>query len=256
MFDMSSWFQLVLEIILDVCRLSGRRLAQPLLTAVCLTGAYTAIHVTQEKSVYAGLRSAFFDSEADRQERRRIEDQATLQVELRQFVAANKLINQLLETVMVHAPGASRVSLGVIHNGVTGINGAGLLRYDDTNSVAAQGRLGIPVVTNQPLSDWGDVLPALMAGECAFHPTRDLQGTSLRTRFESYGVAKLLVCPASDVQGKMVGAIFVMWDAVDPPSATLDIKALMQTAKHQGAQIATALDLRGPASIIPTLMGN
>lgn len=256
MFDIIAVFRLVLELLLDLGRTSSRRLAQPLLTAICLTAVYTAVHVSQERSIAAGLKSAFFDTATDRQHRRRIEDSATLQAELHQFVAANKLINQILENIMLHAPGASRVSLSVIHNGVTGMTGTGLLRYDDTNSVAAQGRLAIPVKANQPLADWSEFLPGLLGGQCVFRHTKELQGASLRARIERYGVASLLVCPAADVQGKVVGAVFVMWDTNDPLPSPAQLQALRQAGQHQGAQIAAVLDLRGPSPIIPTLLGN
>ena len=137
MLDIIALFRALLEIILDLGRLSGRKLFQPMLTAICLTGAYTAIHVGQEGGFGAGFRSAFLDNDSARLERHRIEEQATLQEELRQFVAANKLINQILESIMLRAPDASRASLSVIHNGVTGMTGVGLLRYDDTNGVAS-----------------------------------------------------------------------------------------------------------------------
>jgi hypothetical protein len=256
MLDIIAFFQAVFEIVLDIGRVSGRRLVQPLLTAVCLTGAYTVIHIAQERSISAGLRAAFLDNDDSRQERRRIESQATLQEELQQFVSANKLINQVLEAILIHAPGASRASLGVIHNGVTGMTGTGLLRYDDTNSVAAQGRVAGTIVSNQPLSDWSDFLPSLLAGQCGFYRTADLKGAAIRARLESYGVTNVMVCPAADVQGKVVGAIFIMWDANDPPPNDVQVKDLILAGQHSGAQIAALLDLRGPSPLIPTALSN
>lgn len=256
MLDVVAFFQAVFEIVLDIGRVSGRRLVQPLLTAVCLTSAYTAIHITQERSILAGFRAAFLDNDDSRQERRRIESQATLQEELQQFVSANKLINQVLENILIHAPGASRASLGVIHNGVTGMTGTGLLRYDDTNSVAAQGRIAGTIVSNQPLSDWSDFLPSLLAGQCGFYRTADMKGAAIRARLESYGVTNVMVCPAADVQGKVVGAIFIMWDANDPLPNDVQVKDLILAGQHSGAQIAALLDLRGPSPLIPTSLSN
>ena len=66
MLDIIALFQALLEIILDLGRLSGRKLLQPMLTAICLTGAYTAVHVGQEGSLGAGLRTAFLDGESAR----------------------------------------------------------------------------------------------------------------------------------------------------------------------------------------------
>ena len=246
MIEVLALFRVLLELFLDLGRSSGRKLVQPMLTAACLTGAYTAIHVTQEGSVTEGVRAAFFDNETARSERRRLEEQTTLQTELRQFAAANKLIDQLLESMLARATGASRVRLNVIHNGVTGLTGTGLLRYDVTNGVAVPGRLAGSAVTNQPLSEWSDFLPSLLAGQCAFHRVADLHAVSIRARFETFGANSMLVCPAADVQGKIVGAIFIFWDGNDPAPEGDDLRRLMAAGQHLGAQVAAVLDLQGP----------
>ena len=246
MLEFITVFRALLALFGEAGRMSGRRLVQPLLTVACLTGAYTVIHVTQERSVSAGLRTAFLDNETSRLERRRAEEQTTMQTELHQFVAANRLIDQLLDALMVRAPRASRVRLSVIHNGVTGITGTGLLRYDDTNLVAAPGRAAGMAATNQPLSDWSDFLPALLAGQCSTHRLSELHGLSLRARYESIGVTSMMVCPAADVEGKTLGAIFILWDGSDRAPDGDELRELMAMGQRQGAQIAAILDLRGP----------
>ncbi|HBK06678.1 MAG TPA: hypothetical protein DDZ81_12545 [Acetobacteraceae bacterium] len=246
MIELLALFRVLLELCVDIGRASGRKLIQPVLTAACLTGAYTAVHVTKEGSVTAGIRAAFLDGETAKSEHRRLEEQTTLQTELRQFAAANKLIDQLLEAMLGRATGASRVGLNVIHNGVTGLTGTGLLRYDVTNSVAAAGRLAGTAVTNQPLSDWSDFLPALLAGQCSMHSVMDLHAVSIRARFEALGATSVLACPAADVQGKTVGGIFILWDGTDPVPEGDDLRRLMFAGQHLGAQIAAVLDLQGP----------
>jgi hypothetical protein len=134
----------------------------------------------------------------------------------------------------------------VIHNGVTGLTGTGLLRYDITNTATAAGRLPGQAAVNQPLSEWSDFLPVLLAGQCSFHRVADLRALALRARFDSYGSTSVLVCPAADVQGKTVGAVFVSWDAADPVPATAELRAAMVTQLHLGAQVAAVLDLQGP----------
>jgi len=73
---------------------------------------------------------------------------------LKQASQTDRLIDALLLTLLQKAPTAARVRLDVIHNGVTGVTGTALLRYDMTNSVAARGHSVGDLVTNQPLSDW------------------------------------------------------------------------------------------------------
>ena len=74
----------------------------------------------------------------------------------------------------------------------------------------------------------------------------DLRAVSLRARFEASGATSLLVCPAADVQKRIVGAIFILWDGADTPPTGSDLKALMAAEQHIGAQIAAVLDLQGP----------
>lgn len=249
MIDFLAAFRALLDICLMAGRLSGIRMLQPLLTAVCLTGVYTVIHITQEGGVRPGLRAAFFDNEATRSERRRMGEQVTLQSELRQFVTANKLIDQLLITLLTHSSGASRVQLNVIHNGVTGLTGTGLLRYDVANTVTAPGRAAGETMTNLPLTEWSDFLPALIGQQCSFHRVADLHVASSRARFEAMGATALLVCPAADVEGKIVGAIFFSWDANDPVPNAAALQAIMAEGVHLGGQIAAILDLRGMEAV-------
>jgi hypothetical protein len=128
---------------------------------------------------------------------------------------------------------------------VTGLTGTGLLRYDVTNTATAAGRVPGPGVVNQPLSEWSDFLAVLLLGQCSFHRVPELHAVALRAQFESFGAGSVLVCPAADVQGKIVGAVFILWDGADPVPGAADLKALMVTELHLGAQVAAVLDLRG-----------
>ena len=185
MFKLLAMFQGFLALFVELGRTSARKILPPLLLAACVTCAYALFQVSREGSFLGGLKAAFLDSDTDRAERHRIEMQALMQAELRQFAAANKLIDQLLQTMLDRAPGASRVRLAVIHNGVTGLTGTGLLRYDITNTATAAGRLPGQAGINQPLSEWSDFLPVLLSGQCSFHRVTDLHALALRARFKS-----------------------------------------------------------------------
>lgn len=245
--DLLALFREVYELCAWLGRRTGQKLFQPMMTALCVTLAYASIHVTREGSLTEGVRVAFLDNEADRSERRRLEEQTAMQTELRQFAAANRLIDQLLLSMLGRATGASRVRLNVIHNGVSGLTGTGLLRYDVTNGVAAPGRLAGVAVVNQPLSEWSDFLPALLSGQCAMIKVAAMQAVSLRARFEAFGASNFLACPAADVQGKTVGAIFIFWDGAEPVPDGEGLRQLMADGLRLGAQVAAILDLRGPA---------
>src|SRR4051794_1494950 len=111
-----SLFQSLLGLFVDIGRASGRKLFQSLILAACATVAYAVIHVDSQNTFWSNLRVAFLENETERQERQRLYEQSMMQAELRQFAAANKLIDQLLQSMLERAPGASRVRLNVIHN--------------------------------------------------------------------------------------------------------------------------------------------
>ena len=221
-----------------------RQLAHPVLTSLLLLTVYVGVQICHEGDLRDGLRSAFWDTPEDRDQRHRRLGEAIMQSELHQIANANRLIDQQLGTILSRA-GASRVRLDVIHNGVTGVTGMGLLRYDVTNSVAAPGRAPGQPLQNQPLSDWSDVLPMLLADHCIYSVVADLRSSSLKARFESFGAFSVLICPSADVQGRAVGAVLIFWDAGDAVPQGDEMQSLMEFARHVGREIATVLDLRG-----------
>ena len=132
----------------------------------------------------------------------------------------------------------------MIHNGVTGVTGVGLLRYDVTNSVAGPGHAPGPLVQNRPLAEWGDFLPALLEGECQVHDASSLRGLAIRSRMENLNVGTLLVCPVSDLQGRLLGGVFLLWDTGTRVPEAADMETLANFVRQIGRQIATVLDLR------------
>ena len=168
-----------------------------------------------------------------------------LQAELRRTAETDKLINQLLAALLARAPTAARVRLGVVHNGVTGVTGMALLRFDITNAVAGPGHSVGTMVINQPLSDWNVFLPALIAGKCQLGATSDELNVALRARLDALGAGAYMACPVIDIQGRMLGAVFMTWDVRDPPPVGEALRSLMDFASTICIQIASALDLRG-----------
>jgi hypothetical protein len=245
MLDFLAIFAALLRIFIDFGRTTARTLVQPMLMAAVMIGIYAAINIMQEGSIALGLKAAFLESQTDRLVHNRIDEKALLQKELRQFAAATKLIDQLLQT-MLQQGGGSRARLAVIHNGVTGLTGTGLLRFDVTNSVSAKGREAGYAVINAPLADWSDFLPTLIAGHCSMFRVADLKSLPVRARLEQTGTSALMACPTADVQGKILGAAFVQWDENDPEPSGAELAALSTAEAHLSAQIAAVLDLQGP----------
>jgi hypothetical protein len=155
-------------------------------------------------------------------------------------VAANRLIEQLMKTLLGQSPGITRVRLAVI---LGGFAGQMLPRYDVANSVAVRGQATAPVARNRPLSDWNDFLPALLAGLCALHRAPAAGAPALSSGLASSCAASVLVCPASGPGGDLTGAVIVVWDGNALPPEPLALRRLMDAGKHVATQIAAVLDL-------------
>jgi hypothetical protein len=157
----------------------------------------------------------------------------------RQVIAANQLIDRLMKTVLHLSAGAARVRLALIRRETA------RLRYDVTNSVALRGRwIGSPR-SDQPLSDWSDFLPALLAGQCALHRILDVRMAAPAFGFPSSRPSIVLVCPVGGPGGHLVGAIFIMWDGDAQPPEHVALRGLMAEGKRVATQIAAVLELCG-----------
>jgi hypothetical protein len=159
------------------------------------------------------------------------------QIDPRQAVAANRLIERLMKTVLDRAPGAARLRLTRIRDG------AEWPTYDVTNSVAARGRWIGAMRQNQPLSDWRDFLPALLAGQCALHRIVELRSAAPAFGFPSARPSRVLACPVTGLDGQLLGATFIVWDCDARPAAGAALRALMAADKRLATQIAAVLDL-------------
>ena len=154
-------------------------LAQPLITVALLLFLYAGWHVRDEGSIHAGLRVAFIDTRAYRTDHEHEREAAMLQVEMHYAADTDRLVDELLTALLTYAPLAARVRLGVVHNGITGVTGVALLRYDVTNAVAAPGHSIGTLLLNQPLSDWNNFLPVLLAGRCYLGQVADQPNPAL-----------------------------------------------------------------------------
>jgi hypothetical protein len=220
-------------------------LLQPLLTVAMLLFLYAGWHVRDEGGLLAGLRVAFVDTRAFQADRLHELETAILQRELHRSAVTDKLIDQFMTALLQRAPFAARVRLGVVHNGITGLTGTALLRVDITNGVASAGHAAGTFTVNQPLSEWNDFLPTLLAGKCAFQRYGDDLSVTLRARLVALGAGSFLACPVIDIEGRVLGATVVTWDERDPPPIGEDLRSLMEFARSICVQIAAALDLRG-----------
>ena len=180
-----------------------------------------------------------------------------MQAELHQYATSGKLIDELLGVALLHSMGAARVRLGVVHNGITGVTGTSMLRYDVTNAVAAPGRAAGGTVVNEPLSTWSEFLPRRDVGRPVpiDVDAGEVHNFELQARMQLLGASSLLACPVTDVQGKLLGALFVNWDAGDQPPAGEQMQQLMDFGQRIGAQIASVLSVRGSLELPLSLVG-
>jgi len=246
MLDIVRLIRSVLEMLLSLSQPLRVMLVQPLVTVSMLLFLYAGWHVRDEGSVIAGLRVAFVDTRAYRAERLRDLESGVLQIQLHQAAQTDRLIDRLLQTLLEQAPNASRVRLDVFHNGVLGVTGTALLRYDVTNGVAARGHSVGNLVVNRQLSDLSGLLPTLLAGKCQVGVVAQEPNVDFRSRLEELGAVSFMACPVVDVLDRLLGTVLVQWDANDGRPQGDAMQALMDHAKYITAQIASALDLRTP----------
>jgi hypothetical protein len=166
--------------------------------------------------------------------------------ELGQFVAAHKLVDQLLYAMLISIPGAARIRLGLLQQSINDPVTGTQPRYDVTNIVTAFGRPAGPPLIDRPLADWGDFLPELLAGQCALVSVGDLKAPYIRNCFEAIGAATILACPALDASGSIIGAILIFWDGNDHPPKGNALRRLMVAGLHLGTQVAAIFDLQRP----------
>jgi hypothetical protein len=227
---------------------------QPLLTVAILLCLYTGWHIRDEGGLAKGLRVAFVDTRANREAEQQELVAALMQAELHQYATSGKLIDELLGVALRRSMGAARVRLGVVHNGITGLTGTNMLRYDVINAVAAAGRAAGGTVVNEPLSTWSEFLPAMLAGRCQLMSMPEVRNFELQVRLRTLGASSLLSCPVTDVQGKLLGALFMSWDAGDQPPAGEQMQQLMDFDQRIGGQIASVLSVRSslelPLSVV------
>jgi hypothetical protein len=236
-------FRLVLELLVTLSRPIRAVLIRPLVTVTMLLALYVGWHAVNEGDIGLGLHAAFLDSKTSRADRAREVETAVMRAEMLRTAVTDRLIEQLLTALLQRAETAARVRLGVIHNGVAGITGAGLLRVDITNGVAGPGRSLGPLSTNEPLSEWNDALPAMLTGNCHVGATGDATTPARRARLQSMGGGLSLVCPVIDVQGRMLGVVLMSWDHGDPPPSGEKLPPLTAFAGEICLQIAALLDL-------------
>jgi hypothetical protein len=244
---MSELFRMAV-VALRSCAVAHSAVVQPLITVGLLLFLYAGWHVRDEGSIRAGLRVAFVDTRAYRTDHEHDREAAMLQTELHYAADTDRLIDESLAGLLGYAPLSARVQLGVVHNGVTGVTGVALLRYDITNAVAGPGKVVGAIALNQPLSDWTSFLPVLLAGRCFLGTVADQPNPALRARFNGLGAGTFMACPVIDNRNRVLGALFVTWDQRDLPPTGDALFAVMQHAIAVGAQIAAALDLRGRLS--------
>ena len=66
-----------------------------------------------------------------------------------------------------------------------------------------------------------------------------------RILLRTLGASSLLSCPVTDVQGKLLGALFLNWDTGDQLPAGEQMQQLMDFDQRIGGQIASVLKIRG-----------
>ena len=167
--------------------------------------------------------------------------------------AARRLIEELMRTLLSQSPGAVRIRLAVVRDGLvpagsfyagmTGHTATESLRYEVIANVAAQGRRTGRTGRDRPLSDWSHFLPSLLAGQCAMRQFAGDAETMPPFGCPTSRVANVLICPAANPAGLLSGAVFIMWDRNDQPPRGAALRELQVGGLRVACQIAAVLHL-------------
>lgn len=242
----------ILKTGLELFGTSGAQVRQALLqaffTAALVSFAYVGAWTIRENyDLRAGFAAAFPTRQASSADDPTVKA-AVAQYELRAHATSDLVISHELLTLLGRSHGGSRVRLAQIHNGVTGITGSSILKYDITNGVAEPGRAVGDLVVDQPLSEWTDFLQVLISEKCAFRTFADVGNFGVKARLAAMHVQAFLACPVVDPENRMLGAVFINWADGEPVPKGVDLDALETVTLATGREIAVALDVR-PLSI-------
>ncbi len=204
-------------------------LRAPVLTIMLLSGVVLGVLSVREGGLRPGLQKLLTNPDAS----------DSLQRELHGVARRDQVIDGLLKAVLVKAPTAARVRLGIIHNGEVGLSGIGLLRFDITHASARSGFSVGMFVSNAPLSDWNPVLGKFLADQCFWTALDDLSAAA-RARMIEMGANEALACPVLDIQGRLLGGVFVSWPVGAVVPQGNDLAALTEFTLSIAAQIAAA----------------
>lgn len=206
---------------------------------------WAGLNIVRERDLVRGLEVAFVDSHHQTMVREADTHSAVLQDELRRVSESNELIHKIMDAMMKSAPGADRARFAVFHNGISGLTGIGLLRYDIIVSVAGSGRNEGDLEQNRPLEEWSSFLPELLSGKCAWVDTDTIRNISARARMEEMGVKTFNACPVVDSFNRMLGAVSVYWSRGDGAPPDQSVREELSAQNLQAAsRIAGAMELR------------
>lgn len=202
----------------------------PIITATLLAAGLFGIISLREGGMQPGLRFVLTNPHAAN----------ALQRQLRSVARRDAVVDELLRALLAKASAAARVRLAIIHNGEIGLTGVGLLRFDVTQGAARQGFAVGTLITNGPLADWSPYLEKLLSGACS---SAGLEGMSTPERGQmiELGASERLACPVLDMQGRLLGGVFITW----PTGATIpvgnEMAVLSEFTTAIAAQVAAAI---------------
>jgi hypothetical protein len=225
-----------------------KAVVQSLMHIGLLVLLYLGWHILYEGGdVVRGFQMAFLDTRLTAASRAQ-EGKVTTQAELEAVANTDKVINQLLAGLLDKSPTAARVRLAQIHNGVSGITGISLLKFDLTHAAAAVGRSTGQLLPNQPLSEWTEYLQVLLAGRCVLIKLQDLVSPVLRGKMVESRLNAFLGCPVVDAANQMLGGVFISWDDGDALPTGDALRQLTEESRIVGRQLGAALGLRAVRS--------
>jgi hypothetical protein len=217
----------------------GQMLLQPLLTVAIGMMVYGGWFVIREDSISVGLHAAFVSNSGDKPG-----ELAIIQAEISRTAEANRVIDQILTSALANIPGAARIRLAVIHNGIAGVTGLSMLRSDITNAIARPGRATGDLSVNLPMGSLATFSPSMLDGSCWLNNTNNLSFNPGREHLERVGVKTFLACPVKDPNGLLLGEIALHWDSGDTVPVGADMERVTNDLKVVTDRVGGIITLR------------
>lgn len=190
----------------------------------------------------SGFLSTVYSEHQHRQEKYdAIERQSA---ELDRVSVSNTAINGTMTSMLHDIPRLTLVRVSILHNGTDSLTARPIFFADNLFAAAAPGYDPGQMQTNLPLSRWSDYLDTLRTGECAYRDLNTNVSPTSAVRWKELHVTVSIICPLTNSQGHLMGAVFAAWSEGVVPPTKEEVPRMTEQVQQAAKAIAQAFESR------------